>query len=42
LAAALATCQACEANAKTELDIGVAGCFGHLGVWPDTSTTRPS
>lgn len=35
--AALATCRACEANAKTELDIGVAGCFGHLDVWPDTA-----
>src|SRR5438309_12016753 len=29
LAAALATCRACEANAETELGIDVAGCFGH-------------
>jgi formylglycine-generating enzyme required for sulfatase activity len=34
LAAALATCRACEANARTELGIDVAGCFGHLDVWP--------
>ncbi len=37
LAAALATCRACEANAKTELGIDVAGCFGHLDVWPDST-----
>jgi hypothetical protein len=36
LAAALETCRGCEANAKTELDIDVAGCFGHLDVWPDS------
>jgi formylglycine-generating enzyme required for sulfatase activity len=36
LAAALATCRACEANAKTELGIAVAGCFGHLDIWPDS------
>ena len=36
LAAALATCGACEANARTELGIEVAGCFGHLDVWPDS------
>lgn len=36
LAAALATCRLCEANAKTELDIDVAGCFGHLDVWPNS------
>lgn len=36
LAAALATCRACEANAKTELGIDVAGCFGHLDVRPDS------
>jgi formylglycine-generating enzyme required for sulfatase activity len=36
LAVALATCRACEANAKTELGIDVAGCFGHLDVWPDS------
>jgi len=36
LAAALATCRACEANAKAELGIDVAGCFGHLDIWPDS------
>ena len=36
LAAALATCRACEANARTELGIDVAGCFGHLDIWPDS------
>ena len=36
LAAALATCGTCEANAKTELGIDVAGCLGHLDVWPDS------
>jgi formylglycine-generating enzyme required for sulfatase activity len=36
LGAALATCRACEANAKTELGIDVAGCFGHLDIWPDS------
>jgi formylglycine-generating enzyme required for sulfatase activity len=36
LPAALATCGACEANARTELGIDVAGCFGHLDVWPDS------
>jgi formylglycine-generating enzyme required for sulfatase activity len=36
LAAALATCRACEANARTELAIAVAGCFGHLDIWPDS------
>jgi hypothetical protein len=36
LAAALAACRLCEANARTELGIDVAGCFGHLDVWPDS------
>jgi len=36
ISAALATCGACEANAKTELGIDVAGCFGHLDIWPDS------
>jgi formylglycine-generating enzyme required for sulfatase activity len=36
LAAALATCRACEANAKAELGIDVAGCFENLEVWPDS------
>jgi formylglycine-generating enzyme required for sulfatase activity len=36
LTAAMATCRACEANAKTELGIDVAGCFGHLDIWPDS------
>ena len=36
LTAALATCRTCEANAKTELGIDVAGCFGHLDIWPDS------
>ncbi len=36
LAAAQATCRGCEANARTELGIDVAGCFGHLDVWPDS------
>jgi formylglycine-generating enzyme required for sulfatase activity len=36
LSAALATCRACEANVRTELEIEVAGCFGHLDVWPDS------
>jgi formylglycine-generating enzyme required for sulfatase activity len=36
LPTALATCRACEANARSELGIEVAGCFGHLDVWPDS------
>lgn len=36
LDAALTTCRDCEANVKTELGIDVAGCFGHLDVWPDS------
>ena len=36
LTAALTTCRGCEANAKTELGINVAGCFGHLDMWPDS------
>src|SRR4051812_4637081 len=36
LATALTTCRACEANVKTELGIDVAGCFGHLDIWPDS------
>jgi formylglycine-generating enzyme required for sulfatase activity len=36
LPAVLATCRACEANAHSELGIEVAGCFGHLDVWPDS------
>lgn len=36
LPAALATCRDCEANARTELGIAVAGCFGHLNVWPES------
>jgi formylglycine-generating enzyme required for sulfatase activity len=36
LTAALMTCRACEANAKTELGIDVAGCFGHLDGCPDS------
>jgi formylglycine-generating enzyme required for sulfatase activity len=33
---ALATCRACEANARTELGFAVAGCVGHLDIWPDS------
>jgi formylglycine-generating enzyme required for sulfatase activity len=36
LTTALATCRACEANARTELGIDVAGCFGHLDIWPES------
>jgi formylglycine-generating enzyme required for sulfatase activity/Zn ribbon nucleic-acid-binding protein len=36
LGAALATCRGCEANVETGLGIDVAGCFGHLDVWPDS------
>jgi hypothetical protein len=36
LTSALATCAACEANVKTELALDVAGCFGHLDIWPDS------
>ncbi len=36
LAAALTTCRACEANAEAGLGIDVAGCFGHLDIWPDS------
>jgi len=36
LSAARRTCQACEANARNELGIPVAGCFGYVDVWPDS------
>jgi formylglycine-generating enzyme required for sulfatase activity len=36
LKAVTATCQACEANAKTELGLDIGGCFGHLDIWPDS------
>ncbi|QDU25830.1 Serine/threonine-protein kinase pkn1 [Anatilimnocola aggregata] len=32
----LSTCHLCEANAKGELGVEVAGCFGYLDVWPDS------
>ena len=37
LSAAQATCRDCEANAKAGLGIDVAGCFGHLDAWPDST-----
>ncbi len=36
LSKVLATCAGCEANADFEFGIAVAGCFGHLDVWPDS------
>ena len=36
LATVMTTCRGCEANAKTELGIDVAGCFGHLDIWHDS------
>lgn len=34
LPAALSTCRHCEANADSNREIKVAGCYGHLSVWP--------
>jgi formylglycine-generating enzyme required for sulfatase activity len=36
LSVAVSQCGSCEANAKAELEIPVAGCFGNLDVWPDS------
>lgn len=32
----LATCGACEANARIELGLDMAGCFGNLDIWPNS------
>ena len=34
LAKVLSTCKECEANAKDKFGSEVAGCLGHLSVWP--------
>src|SRR5258708_2964393 len=36
VSAALSTCRECEANADHRLATRIAGCFGHLSIWPDS------
>ena len=33
----LSTCNHCEANAADKFGVKVAGCHGHLSIWPDSS-----
>lgn len=35
--AALSTCKKCEANVDSGLNTKIAGCYGWLDVWPDSS-----
>ena len=37
LAGALSTCRECEANVAGSHEMKVAGCFGCLSIWPDSS-----